>query len=145
LAVDKFFWKEKALDQLSKEEWEALCDGCGKCCMHKLQDEDSDDLLFTCISCEYLDTDACQCTVYSKRNNYVPDCLNLSVTDLPEVSVWLPETCSYRLLFEGKPLPQWHPLIAGSKIMMHENHISVRSKAISESLVSEDDWEDYII
>jgi uncharacterized cysteine cluster protein YcgN (CxxCxxCC family) len=141
----KPFWQEKSLDQLSEEQWELLCDGCGKCCMHKLQDEDTDELLFTCISCEFLDTESCQCSVYSNRNKYVPDCLNLKYEDLPTVSEWLPETCAYRLLYKGQSLPQWHPLIAGTKKMMHENHFSVRSKAINERDVSDDDWEDYIL
>jgi uncharacterized cysteine cluster protein YcgN (CxxCxxCC family) len=139
------FWESKKLDVLSSSEWESLCDGCGKCCLHKLQDEDTDAFLFTCISCEFLDTDSCQCTVYDNRNNFVPDCLNLKVSDLPTVSQWLPTTCAYRLLYEGKALPEWHPLVAGSKKLMHENHISVRSKAVSEREVPEEDWEDYII
>ena len=138
------FWEEKALSELSEDEWESLCDGCGKCCMHKLQDEDSGELLFTCISCEFLDTQSCQCRVYSERNEYVPDCLNLKLDDLPEVSEWLPATCAYRLLYQGRSLPDWHPLVAGTKKLMHESHISVRSKAISECEVSEDDWQDYI-
>ncbi len=141
----KPFWQEKALSQLTESEWESLCDGCGKCCMHKLQDEESDALLFTCISCEYLDTVSCQCRVYPKRKDYVPGCLNLKAKNLPEVSAWLPQTCAYRLLYEGQALPVWHPLIAGNKVIMHENHFSVRSKAINENDVTEEDWQDYII
>jgi uncharacterized protein len=145
MQVDKPFWQSKTLSQLSAAEWESLCDGCGKCCLHKLQDEDTEELLFTCVSCEFLDTESCGCRVYENRNDFVPDCLNLKAEDVPEVAPWLPETCAYRLLHESKPLPQWHPLIQGDKLLMHQNHISVRSKAISETEVPENEWEDYVI
>ena len=142
---ENVFWETKPLEKMSREEWESLCDGCGKCCLHKLQDEDTDELVFTCISCEFLDTDSCRCQVYEERNKHVPDCLNLSYQDLPQVSAWLPETCAYRLLYEGSSLPSWHPLVAGDQKAMHDSHISVRSKAISEVHVPEDEWEDYLI
>jgi len=142
---EKPFWQVKELSQLSPQEWESLCDGCGKCCLHKLQDEETDELVFTSISCQYLDTDNCHCRVYPKRKEYVPDCLNLNASSLAEMHTWLPNTCAYRLLYEGKSLPSWHPLVCGDTQIIHLQHISVRDKAISELLVGKDDWEDYII
>jgi len=139
------FWQVKKLSELSQREWESLCDGCGKCCLHKLQDEETEALVFTSISCQYLDTDNCQCRVYSRRKEYVPDCLHLNASSLEGVHQWLPTTCAYRLLNEGKSLPSWHPLVCGDAQTIHLQHISVRDKVISEEKVSEDDWQDYVI
>jgi len=139
------FWESKSLAEMSRDEWESLCDGCGKCCLHKLQDEETEELLFTCISCQYLDTESCRCTVYATRNEYVPDCLNLSAENLAGAVEWLPATCAYRLLSESKALPVWHPLICGSEKELHVQQISVRNKAVSELSVDEEDWQDYVI
>jgi uncharacterized cysteine cluster protein YcgN (CxxCxxCC family) len=139
------FWESKLLSEMSETEWESLCDGCGKCCLHKLQDEETEELLFTCISCQYLDPQSCQCSVYKNRTDYVPECLNLKPTDLEEVSEWLPQTCAYRLLHEGKGLPRWHPLLVGDVNQVHVQHISVKGKVISENEVDEDDWPDYVM
>jgi len=139
------FWTSKPLTELSESEWESLCDGCGKCCLHKLQDEETDDLLFTTICCEYLDTQACACTVYESRTSHVPDCLNLNAEMLKDVSEWLPPTCAYRILFEGGELPSWHHLVSGDTQVIHLQHMSVKDKVISETLVDESDWHEYLI
>jgi len=139
------FWEHKKLSEMSPSEWESLCDGCGKCCLHKLQDEDTDELLFTSISCEYLNLDTCRCSVYTERKRYVPDCLTLSSKHLDELN-WLPSSCAYRLLHEGKSLPDWHPLVCGDTQQLHVQHISVRGKVISEAdLVDDEDWDEYVI
>lgn len=138
------FWQRKSLVQMSPREWESLCDGCGKCCLHKLQDEETDELLFTSVCCQYLDTESCRCQVYLDRKSYVPDCLTLTGSHLDELQ-WLPSTCSYRLLYEGKALPDWHPLITGDTQVLHVRHISVRGKVISEKDVDDDSWDQYII
>jgi len=139
------FWKRLALSELSKEQWESLCDGCGKCCLHKLQDEETDELLFTSISCEFLNTGTCRCGVYQDRNTYVPDCLNLDASMLEDVSSWLPETCAYRILYQGGELPAWHHLVCEDTQVIHIQQASVRDKVISEKYVDEDDWQDYVL
>ena len=145
MTQENVFWKDKKLEELSPKEGESLCDGCGKCCLHKLQDEETDELLFTCVSCQYLDEESCKCSVYSTRNEYVPDCLNLTVEQLPTVAAWLPSTCAYRLLYEGHSLPDWHPLVCQDEKVIHIQHISVKGKVINENLVDESDWQDYLI
>ena len=145
MAKDAPFWKRLSLTELSNAQWESLCDGCGKCCLHKLQDEDTEELVFTSISCQYLDVEACRCKVYKERTNYVPECLDLRPENLEEIVPWLPHTCAYRLVYEGEELPSWHPLVCGDTQLIHVQHISVKDKAISECQVDEDDWQDYII
>jgi uncharacterized cysteine cluster protein YcgN (CxxCxxCC family) len=135
------FWRHKTLLQMSEQEWESLCDGCGRCCLHKLEDEDTGELLFTQVSCRLLDIGTCRCRHYPERQRHVPDCLNLRKGFT--AFHWLPLTCAYRLLFEGKDLPDWHPLVSGRAESVHEARISVRDYAISESEV--DDVEDYVI
>jgi len=106
------FWEEKSLSELTRDEWESLCDGCAKCCLHRLEDEDTGDIYFTNVHCRLLDTDTGRCTDYKNRSNLVSDCVTITLDTL-EDPYWLPKTCSYRLMAEGKPLPQWHPLITG--------------------------------
>lgn len=136
------FWQAKTLDQMDDAEWEALCDGCGQCCLHKLQDEETDEIYFTNVACNLLNIKTCQCRHYERRFEYEEDCIKLTRENLPSFA-WLPPTCAYRLLSEGEGLPAWHPLLTGSKAAMHAARISVRYIAVRESEVS--DWEEHIL
>lgn len=138
------FWETKSLDQMSSNEWESLCDGCGRCCLVKLEDEDSGEVYFTNASCRLLDREGCHCVHYAERLQHVPDCINLTPQNVAAIS-WLPSTCAYRLLLESKPLPEWHPLISGDKDSVHHAGISVRGRVICETGVKVEDLEDHII
>ncbi len=144
VALDPGFWRKKPLEALSSTEWEALCDGCGRCCLLKLEDDDTEALYFTRVACRLLDIGACCCTAYADRHTLVPDCVALT-PDLVEQLAWLPETCAYRLVANGADLAWWHPLISGDPQTVHDAGISVRSFAISENKVDEDDVERFII
>jgi uncharacterized cysteine cluster protein YcgN (CxxCxxCC family) len=124
------FW-ELPIGDLNREEWEALCDGCGKCCLHKLEDEVTGELFPTNVACKLLDRHACRCSNYRMRKVLVPDCVRLDMKQLREID-WLPTTCAYRLRGDGKPLPDWHYLVSGSRETVHEAGISVRGWTISE-------------
>jgi uncharacterized protein len=139
------FWKTVPLNQMTKPEWEALCDGCGKCCLNKLEFEDTSEVHFTRIACRLLDGETCRCAQYPIRHQFVPECVTLSPSKLPEVAYWLPQTCAYRLLHQGDPLPAWHPLETGDPMSVHLSGNSVRGWTIPEFEVPEEDWEDYII
>jgi len=136
------FWQEKKLSEMTTEEWESLCDGCGKCCLHKLEDEDTGEIYFTSVVCDLIDFSACRCTRYTERTKLVPECLDLKQHDFAEFN-WLPATCAYRLLTDGEDLPSWHPLVSGVPNSVHEAGVSIRSYAMKESEV--DDLEDHII
>lgn len=127
---------------MTTEEWESLCDNCGKCCLHKLEDEDTGRIVFTRAACNLIDLNSCRCTRYSERTQLVPDCLNLKQQSFTEYH-WLPSTCAYRLLNEDKELPSWHPLLTGNSKSVNNAGVSIRSYAIKESEV--DDLEDHII
>ena len=124
------FWEEP-IDSLNREEWEALCDGCGKCCLHKIEDEESGAFHATNVACRLLDRTSCRCSNYKLRRVFVPDCVRLDAKRMREID-WLPSTCAYRLRGEGKPLPDWHYLVSGSRETVHEAGISVRGWTISE-------------
>jgi len=128
------FWHGKALADLTPAEWESLCDGCGRCCLHKLEDEDTGELYFTNVACRLLDLNSCRCRAYARRADLIPDCLVLSPAR-PELFKQLPSTCAYRLLAEGCPLPEWHPLVSGDKDSVHRAGISVRGKVVSEEYI----------
>ncbi len=140
----KPFWEEKTLHEMSRSEWESLCDGCGLCCLHKLEDEDSGEVYYTDVHCRYMDTSNCSCTVYQERNIKVPNCVWLS-PEQAESFFWLPETCAYRLLAEKKPLFDWHPLVSGNPASVHEAGISILNKGIADDQIPEDEWQDRII
>lgn len=139
------FWETVPLREMTASEWEALCDGCGKCCLNKLEYEDSGEVDFTRIACRLLDGHTCRCTHYENRRDYVPDCVQLTPAKLPKVAYWLPKTCAYRLLNEGKELYPWHPLISGDPESVHRAHASVRGWTIPETEVPEEAWEDHVI
>lgn len=126
------FWKRKSLAEMSIAEWESLCDGCALCCLHKHEDEESGDVYFTDIACRLLDTKSCRCTDYPSRAKKVAGCLVLSA-DEPEAFHWLPGSCAYRLLYEGRDLPEWHPLRTGDPNSVHDAGISARGKVVSEN------------
>lgn len=139
-------WKNKSLSEFSPQEWESLCDRCGLCCMLTVQDEDTDEIYPTGVACKLLDDETCFCSNYSCRKNYVPDCVSLT----PEVvakAVWLPKTCAYRLIREGKELFPWHHLISGSFETVHTAGISARSKieVYDSNLETEEDVLNYVI
>ncbi len=139
------FWEEKPLAELSREEWESLCDGCARCCLIKLEDEDDGTLYTTSIACQYLDMESCSCSRYSERTVLVPECLQVTPENADKLD-WMPQSCAYRLLAEGRALPEWHPLVSGDKESVHNAGISVRNFAILESDVeSEEQWPEYII
>ena len=130
------FWEEKKLSQMSTSEWESLCDNCGKCCLHKLEDEDSGTVYYTSVVCDLIDLDSCRCTRYSERCTLVPDCLDLKQHDFSEYT-WLPATCAYKLLANGEPLPEWHPLISGTPDSVKQAGVSISSYAMKESDINE--------
>ncbi|MFA5496101.1 MAG: YcgN family cysteine cluster protein [Porticoccaceae bacterium] len=138
------FWARKTLGQMTAAEWESLCDGCGRCCLAKLEDEDDGEVYFTSVACRLLDLDSCRCQDYPGRQEQVADCVALRPDTVASLG-WLPSTCAYRLIAEGKPLYSWHPLRSGSPASVHEAGMSVRGRVISELFVHEEDLEDHII
>ncbi len=138
------FWKTTPLSKMSQTQWESLCDGCGLCCLHKLEDVDSGKVFYTAVHCRYLDTTDCRCTVYPTRLKKVPDCVSLSLSKVSEFK-WLPQSCAYRRIAEGRGLASWHPLRSGDKNSVHEAGVSVREGFISEDNVDTDDLQDYIV
>jgi len=141
VAGDDPFWT-KPLSTLSRPEWEALCDGCGKCCLHKVEDEDTGRIYPTNVACKLLDTHSARCTHYKGRHAFVPDCLRLTQRLVEEIA-WLPESCAYRLRAEGQPLPEWHYLVCGDREAVHRAGKSVRGWTISEGQAG--DLEDHLI
>lgn len=138
------FWRAKRLQDMTAAEWESLCDGCARCCMIKLEDEDTGDVHYTAMVCDLLDTDTCRCTAYPQRHQLVPDCIEFDA-DLAATLRWLPATCAYRRLAEGLDLPEWHPLITGRPESVHEADISVRGKVVHQRDVHEDEQIEYVI
>jgi uncharacterized cysteine cluster protein YcgN (CxxCxxCC family) len=138
------WWQEKSLTELSASEWDALCDGCAKCCLHKLEDADSGVVFYTAVHCRYLNAQTCRCTDFARRSTLAPNCLDLRTADWASID-WLPDTCAYRLRAQGKPLPQWHPLVSGSRESVHAAGMSVRGRTISEEYVHPDEFEEHIL
>ncbi|GGF14012.1 UPF0260 protein [Aliidongia dinghuensis] len=138
------FWRAKPLAALSAEEWESLCDGCGKCCTIKLQDEDTDEILYTDVVCHLLDTHSCRCSRYKDRARLVPDCVKVTPDNIADLG-FMPSTCAYRLLAEGKDLPDWHPLVSGRRDSVHRAGMSVRHRVFSEEEIEEEDLPGHIV
>ncbi|MGB2254460.1 MAG: YcgN family cysteine cluster protein [Spongiibacter marinus] len=138
------FWEAKSLAEMSDQEWEALCDGCGRCCLHKLEDEDSGEVYYTDVSCRLLDVEHIRCRDYPQRLTRVPGCLDLRES-LPAFAYSLPSSCAYRQLHEGRPLEPWHPLISGDQRLMETLGVSVKGRCVSEVTVADDELEDHII
>lgn len=132
------FWETTPLEELNKQQWEALCDGCGRCCAVKLQHPDTGEVHYTQAACRLLDTDTCRCSDYPNRARRVPDCVVLDPEKARRYE-WLPETCAYRLRATGQPLAWWHPLVSGSPATVHEAGISVRGRLISEQHIHPDE------
>ena len=130
------FWKRKSLVEMNREEWESLCDGCALCCLHKVQDEDTDEVFYTDVACRLLDLESCRCMDYKNRAQEIAECLVLAA-DEPEAFRWLPASCAYRRLAAGKDLPEWHPLITGDPDSVPAAGISVKSFAVSENEMTE--------
>jgi uncharacterized cysteine cluster protein YcgN (CxxCxxCC family) len=139
------FWRVKTLDEMNLAEWESLCDGCGRCCLVKLEDEDTSEIHFTDIGCRLLDGKTCRCLDYKSRHRLVPDCVKLTATVVRELG-WLPVTCAYRLVAEGRDLYDWHPLKSGSPDSVHEAGVSVRGRvAASETDLAPEHWPSRIV
>ena len=138
------FWETKTLEQMNPEEWESLCDGCGLCCLVKIEDEDSGEIFNTSVSCKLLDIASCRCGDYAHRFEKAPMCTQLTLENLPDMN-WLPETCAYKKLYSGQPLAGWHPLITKSASSVHEAGISAKWFAQSEEYVHPDQLFDFII
>ncbi|GLT09393.1 YcgN family cysteine cluster protein [Sulfitobacter porphyrae] len=139
------FWETTPLTKMTPREWEALCDGCGKCCLNKLEDEDTEEVALTRVACRLLDDATCRCAHYENRHEFVPDCIVLRPDNLDTHAYWMPQTCAYRLLWQGKPLPDWHPLITGTAQSVHDVGVSVQGRTVSEFDVPFEEWEDHII
>ena len=140
-----FFWKTKTLEEMSNAEWESLCDGCARCCLEKLEDEDTGKIYFTHISCKLLDAGLCACKDYPNRSEQVPDCVRLTPENVRTLN-WLPPSCGYRLVAEGRDLYWWHPLISGDPNTVHEAGVSVRGRVEGTEIdVNDADLEDHIV
>jgi len=142
----KPFWKTKALTQMTESEWESLCDGCGKCCMAKLIDEDTDEIHFTTVACRLFDSQSCRCSDYANRQDRVSDCVKLTPETVQEIT-WLPATCAYRLVADGKNLPSWHPLVTGLAKSTHDAGISMRGRvsAFETDMENETEYLDHLV
>ncbi len=138
------YWQHKQLAQMSDEEWEALCDGCGKCCLHKLIDDETDELYYTDVACELLDTDSVRCSDYPNRHQTIPDCLVFNADNIADLN-WLPTTCAYKTLYDGRRLEKWHPLISGDKQSVHRFKRSVKGRCVSEQDVGLDELEEHLV
>ncbi len=138
------FWEYTSFEEMTAEEWESLCDGCGKCCLIKIEDDETEEIFYTAVACRHLDLETCRCRHYGERVKVLPECVVLTPDKVGEFE-WLPMTCAYRRLAEGKGLPKWHPLLTGNRESVHRAGMSVRNKAVSEKYVNLDDLEAYLL
>jgi uncharacterized cysteine cluster protein YcgN (CxxCxxCC family) len=142
--LDDRFWERKSLAEMTPAEWEAVCDGCGKCCLVTLEDEADGTVYYTDTHCRLLDCATCRCMDYANRQARVPGCVRLTPDRLGEL-YWMPPSCAYRRLHEGRGLPDWHHLVSGSRETVHEHGRSVRGRAVPEGEVAEDELEDRLV
>ncbi|MFJ6023358.1 YcgN family cysteine cluster protein [Brevundimonas sp. NPDC092305] len=141
--MDKPFWETKRLDQLTREEWESLCDGCGLCCLVRYEDEDTGEVIPTKVHCKLFDSERCTCSDYANRKQHVPDCIKLTPWNI-EALEWMPKSCGYRRIHEGRGLAWWHPLVSGRAGTVHEAGVSIRRQTVSEeTLVEPEDALDF--
>jgi uncharacterized protein len=139
----KPFWQTKTLDQMTPAEWESLCDGCGLCCLIRFEDEDTGEIIPTRVACKLFDDQLCRCSDYAGRKAHVPDCIKLTPGNIEDL-LWMPKSCAYRRLHEGRGLASWHPLISGDPESVHEAGVSIRGQTISEATLAEpEDAVDY--
>ena len=143
MAAEQAFWKSTALEDMTQSQWESLCDGCGKCCVLKLEDVDTGAIYYTDVSCQLLCTETAHCTNYAERKKYVPDCVILSPDNLEAVT-WMPESCAYRRLHEGRELPDWHPLLTGNQEAMKQANHSVAGLVTNEIYIQEEDMPEHL-
>ena len=136
------FWREKSLEEMNRQEWESLCDGCGKCCLHKLEDDETGEIHYTNVACRFLDPETIKCGKYITRQRYVGNCVVMT-PDLLDQLPWMPSTCAYRLRYEGKDLPSWHPLVAGDPQAIHAAGASVKGRVVDERAAG--DFEDHLV
>ena len=136
MASPRPFWETKTLAQMNAAEWESLCDGCGRCCLVRFEDEDTGEVIATRIACRLLDTATCRCSNYAQRKRYVPDCIKLTPHNVEHLT-WMPSTCAYRRINEGRGLADWHPLISGDPETVHRAGLSVRGLVISETALAD--------
>ncbi len=135
----KPFWEAKRLEQMTVQEWESLCDGCGLCCLVRFEDEETGEVIPSRVSCKLFDTNLCRCTDYENRKKHVPDCIKLTPWNIEELE-WMPKSCGYRRVWEGRGLADWHPLISGDPESVHRAGVSIRGQTINEAdLESEED------
>lgn len=139
------FWRNTPLSEMTGAEWEALCDGCGRCCLIKLEDADTGEVAYTDVACQLLEIGACRCADYANRAGRVPGCLVLTPETLPAAAAWMPPTCAYRRLHEGQDLPHWHPLITGRRESVREAGLSVAGRVLPEAQCAEEDLPDRIV
>jgi uncharacterized protein len=130
------FWETKRLDQMSVREWESLCDGCGLCCLVRFEDEETGEVIPTRVHCKLFDSEACRCSNYAQRKLHVPDCIKLTAHNIDDLE-WMPRSCAYRRLHEGRGLPSWHPLVTGDPDSVHRAGVSVRGQTVSETTLSD--------
>lgn len=139
------FWEEKHLFDFTDQEWEAVCDGCAKCCLTQLQDEDTEQRVFTNVACDLLDGESCRCTKYDDRSKLVPTCITMNADNVEQWATFAPSSCAYRLLLLGEPLPDWHHLVCGDRDEIHRQGKSVKSKFVFANTVEESELENFVI